>query len=70
VCCWRVIIEYLHEPEEGGETLDLEALCESVVLGGIDLGDVQRGVLGFENSGGGGVFRGELLAVAAKNKQS
>lgn len=59
----------IYEPEEGGESLHLEAAGESVVLGGVDLGDgnwgVMRGKLGRSES----VFRGKLLAVAATDSK-
>lgn len=58
----------LPEPDEGWEALDLEALTESGLFGSVDLGDVLGRVLLGKDGGGSSVFRGELLAVTAKNK--
>jgi len=55
----------IYEPEEGGETLDLEACGEGGVLGGVNFGKVAGWVLVSEDSGSSGIFRGELLAVSA-----
>lgn len=60
---------FLHKPVESWETLDLEALSEGVVFGGIDLCEVEWGISLSENSSCGGVFRGELLAVSAISKR-
>lgn len=54
----------LPEPDEGWEALNLEALSKSVVLSGIDLGDVEWWVLSGEFGSCGSIFRGKLLAVA------
>ena len=54
----RIIIKYLHEPEKGRETFDLEALSKSVVLGGIYLAEVHGWILLFEDSSCGSIFRG------------
>jgi hypothetical protein len=53
------------EPVEGGETLDLVALGESIVLGGVNLGQVLGIFLVSEDSSCGSVFRGQLFAVSA-----
>ena len=57
----------LNLPEEykSWETLDLEALSESVVFGSVAFGNVHWGVLGSKDSGCASIFRGEFLAVAA-----
>ena len=66
MCVLTIIIKYLHEPEEGRETLNLVALGESVVLGGINLSHVHGWVLLFKDGSCSSIFRGELLAVTAK----
>lgn len=55
----------IYEPEEGWESLDLEAFSEGIVFGGIDLGKVAGWVLVSEDSGSSGIFRGKLFAVSA-----
>ena len=55
---------------ESWETFDLEAFAEGVVFGGVDLGEVDWWVSLCEDGSCGGVFRGELLAVSAKIKES
>lgn len=61
-----MVILDLHEPVQGGEALDLEALSELVVLGGVNLGEVKRGVAGGELGSSLHVLGGKLLAVTAR----
>jgi hypothetical protein len=62
-----VLGDAVDEEEDGGESLDVVLLGEVRVLGGVDLGesDVALAVVGRKVGRGGGVVRGELLAVAA-----
>lgn len=64
-CAGVVLGDAVDEEEDGGESLDIVLLGETGVVGGVDLGEGD--VLGLEGDlgGGGCVFRGERLAVAA-----
>jgi hypothetical protein len=62
-----VLWDAVDEEEDGGEALDVVLLSEVGVLGGVDLGkgEVVLVVVGGEVGSGGGIVRGERLAVAA-----
>jgi hypothetical protein len=56
---------YLLVEIQSWESLNLHAVGDALVLGGVDLGDRAGRVLGRENCGGSLVFGGKLLAVTA-----
>lgn len=60
----------LLEEVEGRESLDLHAVADGLVFGGIDLGNGAGRVLGGENGGGTLVLGGQLLAVTTVTKTS
>jgi hypothetical protein len=61
-----IIVYYLLEELQGGETLDSESLCNLLLLSSVNLGKrVGRVVFG-KGLGSLGVLGGEFLAVATK----
>jgi len=62
----RVVLALsINKPVKSGEALDVESAGEGLVLGGVNLGDVERRVLSSQSSSSLHILRSEFLAVSA-----